>query len=145
MKVDTVDTLVDTGVHLQPPVFQGEISLVDTVDTYSRKNYWGSKTAASPVASRAQALQWGKGIHRIHPSDKANDYSVLEVDTFSCGYPPLRWGGRSRLYRDYRCYRSGSLPSGRVGGNAEPRSLPLHKYFHTGKRNLPALPRGLEQ
>lgn len=140
-----VDTLVDRGAHPQPPVLYGEIRLMDRVDTYSRKNYWGSKTAARPVAGRALALQWGKGIHPIHPEDKDNDYSGLQVDPLGGGYPPLPWGERSRLYRDYRRYRSGSLPSGRVGGNAEPRSLPLHKYFHTGKRNLPplpALPRG---
>lgn len=140
MKVDTVNTLVDTGVHLQPPVFQGEIRLVDTVDTYSRKNYWGSKTAARPVASRARALQWEKGIHRIHPSDKANYYSVLGVDTLSGGYPPLPWDGRSRRSR---ASRVGPSPSGRVGGSAEPRCFPLQKKFQMGNPvfpNLPAFP-----
>lgn len=144
MKVDTsVDTLVDRGVHQQPPVFQGEIRLVDRVDTYTQKNYWGSKVAARPVAGRALAQQWGKGIHPIHADDKANDYSCLRVDPLSGGYPPLPWGERSRLYRRSRRSRVGPSPSGRVGGGAEPRCFPLQKKIQMGNPvfpNLPAFP-----
>jgi hypothetical protein len=143
--VNTVNTMVNTGVHTQPTDFHRGIHLVNTVNTYSGKDWWEDTEATGPMVDSAQALQWGKGVHGIHRVESGSDYIGLYVNPFSRRCSPFPWGERSRLYRDYRRYRSGSLPSGRVGGNAEPRSLPLHKYFHTGKRNLPPLPRGLEQ
>ena len=133
MTVDTVTTLVDTGAHTQPPVSQSEIRLVDTVDTYSRKNYWGSKAATRPVAGSAEALQWGKGSHRIHLADKGNDYSALQVSTSGGRWTPVPRAERSRCYRRSR----GSPLSYGNRGEALTPMLAASEKISNGKPDFP--------
>ena len=143
--VNTMNTVVNTGVHTQPTVFQGRIHLVNAVNTYSGKDWWEDTAATRPMVDSAQALQWGKGVHGIHRAESGSDYIGLSVNPSSRRCSPAIPAGNASDYRDYRRYHSGSLPSGRVGGNAEPRSLRLHKYFQMGNPILPTLPRGQEQ
>ena len=118
--VTTVNTLVNTCRHRQSPVFLEKIYLANTVTNYSRKDCWGSKTAARPVVDSAQALQWGKGVHSSHRAKRDNEYIGLRVNTPSDRCSRSAIAGRSRCYRCYRCYREGTVWSFPARGARSP-------------------------
>lgn len=55
--VNTVNTMVNTGVHTQPTDFHRRIHLVNTVNTYSGKDWWEDTEATRPMVDSAPALQ----------------------------------------------------------------------------------------
>ena len=154
--VNTVNTMVNTGVHTQPTVFHERIHLVNTVNTYSGKDWWGDTAATRPVVDSAQALQWGKGVHGVHRAESGSDYIRLPVNPSNRRYSLISMVARSRRYRDYRRYRTGPPRRWQRGGARSPGISRCTEKFTRETRfptlpalppfpRLPALPRGHEQ
>lgn len=145
--VNTVNTMVNTGVHTQPTVFHGRIHLVNTVNTYSGKDWWEDTAATRPVVDSAQALQWGKGVHGVHRAESGSDYIGLPVNPSNFRCSLISMVARSRRSRDYRRYGAGPSRLVAARGTRSPGISRCTEKFTRETRfpRLPALPRGPEQ
>lgn len=104
---------------------------------------WAFQPPSNPCSGGFQPTTNPPANPRSNPMPTyvpSNPHTPIGLEGRPLGVRPPTLAGNASHYPNYRRYRSGSLPSGRVAGNAEPRCIALYKNFEMENPTFHTIP-----